>query len=299
MSLVTRKPHIYYFPGCRRIPERSLLDRCLIACAQDSDQESLTCRSDFTDLPVHLIQYLLSYIAAHRARGISIGELQKFLGEREKDLESDCRSRCADLRHLDLSGSIGSTVTFDELNGIFAGSVSSCVMSLTHLCLARPGPNVSWPSFLSFALQVPCLTHLSLAYWTVPIGGWSTVVPVLSQLSYVLTNLQYLDVEGCTDWVHVLAMDGVVGWTGGWKNVHSLNLSQGPMPIEVQFEGGPETSNWVRGELEARKVEESINGSRKGHGLNLPPVQVEHGWNPKNSFLKSVIETAWEQDEQG
>ena len=304
MSLLTSRRHIYCFPGYQRVPERSLLDLCLIAIAQKADNELLTCRSDIRDLPVHLKQYLLSYIAAYRSRGIALGELQTFLQERDPD-SKDPNSCPTNLRHLDLSGSIGSSVTFDELNRFLVGSVSIDFMSLTHLCLASPGPDISWPSFLSFALGVPCLTHLSLANWSVSSDGirnvepWSLIAPNLSCLSKTLTKLQYLDVEGCTDWVPALGVNDVVDWTGGWKNVHSLNLSQGPIPIEVQFEGGPETSKWIQGEVQARQVEESINRIRIVHGLDVPPVLVEHGWNQKNCLIKTMIETAWEKDEKG
>lgn len=295
MSDLTSRHHIYHFPGYQAVPEGSLLDLCSIAVTQNLDNESLTCRSDITDLPVHLKQYLLSYIAAYRSRGISLSELQTFLQERNTDSEGFPRSSPIELRHLDLSRSIGSSVTFNELNGYLAGSASSGFMSLTHLCLARPGPYVSWLSFLSFALRTPCLTHLSLAYWAVHVEPWSFIARNLSRLSKTLTKLQYLDVEGCTDWFSVLGINGVVDWTGGWKNVHSLNLSQGPMPIEVQFEGGPETSKWIQGEVQARQVEESINAIRSVHGSDVPPLLVEHGWNPKNRLIKTVVDTEWEK----
>ncbi|KAL8824106.1 MAG: hypothetical protein Q9191_005296 [Dirinaria sp. TL-2023a] len=271
------------------------MDRCLIAVVQNLDNELFTCRSDTTDVPVHLKQYLLSYIAAYRSRGISMGELQTFLQERDTESEDYPSSSPIELRHLDLSGSIGSSVTFNELNGYLAGSVSSGFTSLTHLCLAHPGHNISWLSFLSFALRIPCLTHLSLAYWAVHAEPWSFIAGNLSRLSKTLIKLQYLDVEGCTDWLSVLGTNGVVDWTGGWKNVHSLNLSQGPMPMEVEFEGGPRTSKWIQGEVKVRQVEESINAIRSVHGVDVPPLLVKHGWNPKNGLIKTVIDTEWEK----
>ena len=304
MSLLTDRHQVYCFPGYPRVPERSLLDLSLIATAQHSDNESLRCRFDITDLPVHLKQYLLSYIAAYRSRGIAIGELQTLL---QQDRKSNDPNSCpTKLRHLDLSGSIGSSVTFDQMSGFLAAPVSIDFTSLTHLCLARPGPAVSWRSLLSFAPGVPCLTHLSLAYWSAScVHGLEKTAPrdlvasSLSHLSKILTKLQYLDVEGCTDWVSALGMDGVVDWTGGWKNVHSLNLSQGPMPLEVQFEGGLETSEWIVGEVLVRQVEETINRVRNAHNLDVPPVSVQHGWNPTNCLIKTVIETAWEKEPEG
>ena len=302
MSLLANRRQVYCFPGYPRVPERSLLDHCLIATALHSDNESFRCRFDITDLPVHLKQYLLSYIAAYRSRGIAIGELQTLLQQNRDPSTYDPNSCPTKLRHLDLSGSIGSSVTFEQLQGFLVAPVSIDFTSLTHLCLARPGPAVSWPSFRSFARCVPCLTHLSLAYWSASrdrpenIAPWALVAPDLSRLSKILTKLQYLDVEGCTDWVSAL---GVADWAGGWKNVRSLNLSQGPMPLEVQFEGGLETSEWIEGEVQVRQVEETINRIRNAHHLDVPPVLVQHGWNPTNCLIKTVIETAWEKDAKG
>ena len=285
---------------------------CLIAIAQNSDNQLLTCHLHIPDLPVHLKQHLLSYIAAYRSNGITRHELQTLLpANQHPDPKSNPGSCPEDFRHLDLSGSIGSSVTLDQLNGFLAGPmrVRLDFTSLTHLCLARPGPNVSWLSLLSFAREVRNLTHLSLAYWSsVPSdhGTGKKVKPMvsistsLSSLSKSLTELQYLDLEGCTSWISLLGITDIVDWTGGWKHVRWLNLSQGPMPLEVQFEedNSPATYRWIREELRVRRVEESINWIRNVHGLQVPPVLVEHGWDQKNCLIKSLIETTLENHER-
>ncbi|KAL8786846.1 MAG: hypothetical protein Q9195_008039 [Heterodermia aff. obscurata] len=297
MSSLTSRRQIYCFPGSQRVPERSLLDLCLVTVTQNSDNDLLTGGSDFTDLPVHLRQYLLGYIAAYRSRCIAIGELQTLLQKRDTDSKNypDVSSP-TELRHLDLSGSIGSSVSFGQLNRFVAPPVLIDFTSLTHLCLARPGPDVSWRSFIGFILGANRLTHLSLAYWSLAsFGTWFLTDYKLNLLNVILTKLQYLDVEGCNECVSALGDTDKVDWTGRWKSVHSLNLSQGPMPIEVQFEGGPETSKWIEGEVRVRQAEESINRVRRFHGLDVPPVVVEHGWNQKNCLIKTMIETAWEK----
>ena len=134
MSLLSSRRHIYCFPGCQRVPERSLLGLCLVSIAQSTGNQLLTCRFGTTDLPVHLRQYLLGYIAVYRSRGVAIGELQTLLRKPDTDSTNGQSPYPAKMRHLDLSGPIGSSLTFDELNGFRAGAISIDFTSLTHLC---------------------------------------------------------------------------------------------------------------------------------------------------------------------
>lgn len=299
MSLTFSQRRPYYFPG-PRIPEQSLVDLSLKSITRTLNNESLECFPEASNLPIRLKQLLLKYIAAYRTRGVTADELQTFLGMGNKD---ECYLASSQIRDLDLSGSIGSSLTFDELN--VSRTTPSDLVSLTHLCLARPGADVSWPSFLCFAIAIPSLTHLSLAYWPKPSANTSTSLTetsspnstlALYRLSESFKNLQYLDVEGCSDWVPELGIQGGADWASNWQKVHSVNFSQGSMPIEVQFEGGPETETWLQREFQARQVEEFINGMRKSHGrLDIPPLRVERGWNPQNTFLRIMIEMAWDK----
>lgn len=90
---------------------------------------------------------------------------------------------------IDLSGAMGNSVSFRQLNELvqkpitpadvdaeelswddtaLCQSLSAPIPALTHLSLSHPTTTISWPRLLSFAKHVPNLTHLSLAFWPVP-----------------------------------------------------------------------------------------------------------------------------------
>ncbi|EME45568.1 hypothetical protein DOTSEDRAFT_71314 [Dothistroma septosporum NZE10] len=109
---------------------------------------------------------------------------------------------------------------------------------LTHLSLSHPSPGASWRDLLAMLKQTPSLTHLSLAYWPRPTltpnlatttvnsqhsppvraGGshyysgldedYSEPASILRQMSSNLLRLQWLDLEGCTEWVPAMAYHG-------------------------------------------------------------------------------------------
>ena len=150
---------------------------------------------------------------------------------------------------------------------------------LTHLCLSHPKPTASWRSLLAFSKFTPQLTHLSLAYWPRPTltpnlatatvssqhgpdvsaGGshcysaidkdMSEPASLLRQLSGNLLCLQWLDLEGCAEWVPALGGSlydsGLLvlrGWDGrlhqeptsiltsNWKKLTYLRCAQGWEP---------------------------------------------------------------------
>ncbi|KAL8852730.1 MAG: hypothetical protein Q9221_002360 [Calogaya cf. arnoldii] len=289
---------IYAFPGCNTIPKGSLLDKSLTTLAKNIYQSPAAfAGSELPHLPIHLKELLLSYIATHRRIGVTIASLQELLTE-SNDNENFPARIVTGIRHLDLSHSIGSSISCDGLSNSFAFT------SLTHLCLAKPGPEISWSSFLASAQHLPDLTHLSLAYW--PIAG--TISPEgpcrlktmksLSTLSRFLTKLRYLDLEGCWDWIPVLISDDV-DWVGDWKDVECLNLSQGPMPIGVSLEGGTETDKWIDREVKARQIGYVIDLWRKIGKLDVSPTQVEHGWSPDNCMIKLLVDRAYERSQFG
>lgn len=291
---------VYSFPGTKIVPKSSLLDQSLRSSAQNLNTGMIASHSSIFDLPLHLKEHLLSYIAVYRLPGITIAELQAFLIDPDQSGDSS-NIPSSQIRRLDISRSIGSSIYFDELSSTFR------LPFLTHLCLAHPGPEVSWPSFLTFVETVPGLTHLSLAYWPKPKvrtknsedDDESIAASVaLRRLSESLTNLQYLDVEGCNDWRQAFLMSFACGleWAGSWKHVHSLNLSQGPMPVEVQFEGGLATEKWIQGEVLAKRIEDSINLLRRSQGMpTAPPIRVEHGWNTENFLIRFLVDKAYER----
>lgn len=155
---------------------------------------------------------------------------------------------------------------------------------LTHLSLSHPPAGIFWRDLLLLTKHTPSLTHLSLAYWPRPTltpnlvtttvisqhgpdvtaGGshfysaldedLSEPASVLRQLSTNLLYLQWLDLEGCTEWVSALASHGssqaadtseISDSTGDpwsrqsalpsmftttWKNVTTIRVGQGWMP---------------------------------------------------------------------
>ncbi|MCJ1237314.1 hypothetical protein MMC14_005299 [Varicellaria rhodocarpa] len=108
----------------------------------------------------------------------------------EIEVESHTTTGCKELTHLNLSGSIRSSLTLEKLQKFW--SVPSTLTSMTagnsdlelfapsgipvmlplvsrfphlsYLSLLHPGC-VSWPSFLRLAPNLVILTHLCLAYW--------------------------------------------------------------------------------------------------------------------------------------
>ena len=105
--------------------------------------------------------------------------------------------------------------------------------NLTRLSLAKPGMQASWKQLLSLTADLSALTHLSLAYWPAPTttpnsktafithnhasipvsgshfynrldGDWAEASSILKRLSRNTYRLQWLDLEGCADWLPAL-----------------------------------------------------------------------------------------------
>lgn len=114
--------------------------------------------------------------------------------------------------------------------------------SLTRLSLAHAGAYASWSTLLSFAPHLNKITHLSLAGWPAPtmtpnsrttfvqarhaeinLGGshiysvidddWDEAANILRRLSKETYSLQWLDLEGCADWLPALTWEGMSGST--------------------------------------------------------------------------------------
>lgn len=163
--------------------------------------------------------------------------------------------------------------------------------SLTHLSLSHPPPTILWKDLLSFTKHTPQLTHLSLAFWPRPTltpnlatttvssqhspdvraGGshfysgmdqdMSEPASLLRQLSNNLLRLQWLDLEGCTEWIPALAslaaptdpMNSISetdAWstsspvvmqvfTDTWKNLSYMHVAQGWLPTYAGIDALP------------------------------------------------------------
>ena len=165
---------------------------------------------------------------------------------------------------------------------------------LRRLSLAHAGSFASWKDLLTLSRDLPRLTHLSLAYWPVPtmtpnskavfiekhgarinVSGthlyssldsdWHEATNIMRRLSNNTYCLQWLDLEGCTEWAPALVFDSDsssqtsrgrwidrtfglvphsdsikaerpkarlgVPWNGSWSQVTYVNVSQGCLPV--------------------------------------------------------------------
>jgi len=183
----------------------------------------------------------------------------------------------------------------ETLESVLTVRPSSRFTSLTHLSLSHPPPSASWRDLLSVSKHVPQLTHLSLAYWPRPTltphlatatiasqhgpevraGGshyysgidqdFSEAASLLRQLSGNLLCLQWLDLEGCAEWVPALAtlaaavpltvtgngnqsqqpgddwenakLSVTTIFTDTWKNLNYINCAQGWLPCTIGMQG--------------------------------------------------------------
>ncbi|TVY89088.1 hypothetical protein LAWI1_G008532 [Lachnellula willkommii] len=143
------------------------------------------------DLPTRLRILLLSNIAVYGPEeGTGLEGLKSllFLPTADGGVTVD-QDRNEGFYRLDLSGSVGRSVSFKQLTALLqkpeqpaeglenevsweeesiSQSLSPPIPHLTHLSLSHPPSTVSWPKFLAFTKHIPTLTHLSLAYWPVP-----------------------------------------------------------------------------------------------------------------------------------
>ena len=135
-------------------------------------------------------------------------------------------------------------------------SINPTIPHLTHLSLSHPPSTISWPRFLTLAKHIPTLTHLSLAFWPVPsltpnaktavvaspygkdiqYGGtnyyshsldddYREAASILKRLANHLYNLEYLDLEGCADWLAALRWTGEdagLDWRSQWVKMKTV-----------------------------------------------------------------------------
>lgn len=169
---------------------------------------------------------------------------------------------------------------------------------LRRLSLAHAGAFASWKDLLALTNDLPRLTHLSLTYWPVPTmtpnsrasfieskhgrvnfsgthiysplkSDWHEATNILRRLSNNTYCLEWLDLEGCAEWVPALTFNADnlkngspvswekifyrpkspnifedddqkdtigVPWNGSWSQVTYVNLSQGCVPMNKEHE---------------------------------------------------------------
>jgi hypothetical protein len=167
--------------------------------------------------------------------------------------------------------------------------------NLSRLSLAHAGEFASWSQLLTLSEHLHTVTHLSLAYWPTPsvtpnskrsfvesrhgnisFGGshlysaldedWYEAANILRRLSKNTYSLEWLDLEGCYEWLPALTWTGSEGsfpdrwvdrtfratttsgssrtysdpttvqgpdWNGSWSQIVYVNVSQGSLPRDA------------------------------------------------------------------
>jgi len=190
-------------PGVNAPGEGSLVDLVLRHMAFGWEQQRDWNRFYLYTLPSRLRSALLTHISELYSGGVSAIDLRLVLtGPSEDELAEfdiqppDAHTLNSDFFSLDLTGSIGKSITVKELNELLFGPKKTAAQNndvdmvldswdgpvpvahsvdllpnLTHLSLAiDPGSvsSVSWKQLLSLATKLPQLTELSLAGWPEP-----------------------------------------------------------------------------------------------------------------------------------
>ncbi|KAI3322217.1 hypothetical protein HD806DRAFT_523581 [Xylariaceae sp. AK1471] len=188
-------------PGAYAPGEGSLVDMVLRRMALDWEQQRDWNRFYLYTLPSRLRSALLGYVSELYSPGVSTTDLRLVVSGPSNDelaeyglQPPDANTLNADVFSLDLTSSIGKSLTLKELNELLFGSKKAIapagdavldswdapapiagpvelLPNLTHLSLAiDPGstPSVSWKQLLSLAGKMPQLTQLSLASWPEP-----------------------------------------------------------------------------------------------------------------------------------
>lgn len=157
-------------------------------------------------------------------RGLTLRKIQKFL-EQDQDVGTQTNEETV----------LDSWDADDSLEAAIQPPPPGRFSQLAHLSLSHPNPKgASWKDLLSLTKHTPQVTHLSLAYWPRPTltpnlstatvstptrqevsaGGsnyYSTLdsdmeepASLIRQLSGNLLCLEWLDLEGCSDWLPAL-----------------------------------------------------------------------------------------------
>ncbi|TVY32289.1 hypothetical protein LSUB1_G009027, partial [Lachnellula subtilissima] len=197
--------------GTDRGPRR-LDNSCMRVIARNWEFVREYEKNYLADLPTRLRILLLSNIAVYGPEeGIGLEGLKSLLilptAESGVIVDTD---RNEGFYRLDLSGSVGRSVSFKQLSALLqkpeqpaedledevsweeesiSRSLSPPIPHLTHLSLSHPPSTISWPKFLTFTKHIPTLTHLSLAYWPVPSSTPNANTTVMA--SSIRGDIQY------------------------------------------------------------------------------------------------------------
>ncbi|KAM3065570.1 hypothetical protein ACMFMG_011549 [Clarireedia jacksonii] len=239
-------------------------------------------------------------------------------GDWEEEIDGKFGGHNDDFFRLDLGGSIGRSVGLKQLGNLLTAkenNLSVPLPHLTHLSLSHPSSSVSWPKLLSITPHLRTLTHLSLAHWPSPSlapnssttvfqsphthmrdvqygasnyysrsldGDYSEGAIVLKRLAVGCYGLEYLDLEGCGEWIGALVVEGGDGidWGRMWNRLNMLVLRSG-----VRLEHNPDSPSegvstaekklYIRARQETLEVGRHVNKERKKKGLPWVDIIVD------------------------
>ncbi|KAI2782440.1 hypothetical protein F4815DRAFT_463225 [Daldinia loculata] len=191
--------HIQHWPlpGIYTPADGSFVDRLIRRMALDWEQQRHWNQFYLYTLPSRLRTALISCISELHEPGLSINDLRLILaGPADEKLaqyeveKPDLDKLNGDMFCLDLSGSVGKSMSLKELGELFYPPVAveldlqesweapepisgpvKLLPNLTQLSLAvEPGnaPAASWKQLLSLASKLQTLTHLDLSGWPEP-----------------------------------------------------------------------------------------------------------------------------------
>ncbi|KAB8292458.1 hypothetical protein EYC80_008177 [Monilinia laxa] len=205
-------------------------------------------------------------------------------------------------------------------------SLPATIPHLTHLSLSHPPSTISWPRLLALTPHLKTLTHLSLAYWPLPSltpnssttvfelpiagrrdiqygasniysrtldGDFSESALVLKKLANGFYGLEYLDLEGCIEWILALEDVNGVDWGNQWRRLGTLILRSG-MRGDVLDSGVPDFEAWSekekriyrKGVSDGLSVETYINKTRKSKGLQWMDLVIDRS--PDGTRLRAA-----------
>ncbi|ROT40564.1 hypothetical protein SODALDRAFT_330293 [Sodiomyces alkalinus F11] len=216
-----RHLNFHKIPGTYSPDQGSLMDKLLRKMVSDWDFQSVYNRYYLPSLHSRVRSLLIEYLSLGGDRGVTVADLRSILlpaglvddedaHANNADVHADAHTQSQipgaekfpdaeiiaslnrDVYFLDLSGSLGRSITVKELtNTLFPPALQSSsetvqdswdvavlpslpqqlLPNLSHLSLAvspSESPTVSWKQLLALAGKLPTLTHLSLAYWPEP-----------------------------------------------------------------------------------------------------------------------------------
>ncbi|KAL8858325.1 MAG: hypothetical protein Q9178_005188 [Gyalolechia marmorata] len=172
-------------PNLHLPPTNSLQHLTLVLIAKNWDFHVQYDQYYLPLLPTRYKQLLLTYIARYGSHGINAQGLCALFAD-ESIIEDS--TGIEGLTHLDLSVSIGRSITLKDLKQFITTTFATPaitestpeswdlptslspvpIRTLTHLFLSFPPPSVSWRHFLQLSPHLNTLTHLALSHWPPP-----------------------------------------------------------------------------------------------------------------------------------